>query len=400
LKRRILLGGALVLLTGIACLAILEFGLRLLRSDDRYYPYYPNSTKLSYPTEAVTPGVTGVSRFTANSLGTRGREPNGRERLRILTIGGSTTADTVLDDTEAWAAVLEHNLDEALGKPGSAWVANSGIDGLNSHHHLVHAKFLVPRLLPLDYVIVHAGANDLGLWMHHEDFDPHYLEDPDNWNGRIGESFRWSWHTPKHWPLYKRTELWKTLSWLKDRVESARKADADEIVQDAQLAWLEERRRKRKERESRLLPQGKMAKLPEALDSYEGMLDRIVLALRDHGVEPVLMQQVAQSIFRNQEERDRLWMGEIDGGDAYVSEDQYPAILAEYNRRMAEVAASRGVLLVELPERIEQDASLFYDGLHFNERGARAVARVLADSLIAAGALKRAREGTDTASSR
>ena len=112
-----------------------------------------------------------------------------------------------------------------------------------------------------------------------------------------------------------------------------------------------------------------------------------MLELRKNGVEPILVQQVKQSIFRNQEERDRLWMGALEGGESYVSEDQSPLILAEYNRRMADVARSHGVLLIELPKLLDQGSSLFYDGLHFNEEGARAAARAIADAMIEEGLL-------------
>ena len=362
-------------------LALLEVGLRVFLGADEFYPYYPNSVKLVYPSPEITPGVSGVTRFSTNSFGTRGREPNGEEQWRILAIGGSTTADTLLDDTEAWPARLEHYLNAELGGGEKVWVANSGIDGRNSHHHLMHAIYFLPQLPPMDYVIVYAGGNDMGHWFHHREFDPDFLDDPDHWNQRIGEAFRWSQYTPPDFPIYKRTAIWKTLSRIKDRFQTASAKETEDtraIVQDAQLRWLEKERKRRKERARNLLPKAKLDTLPIALESYGEVLTRIADEIRARGVEPIFITQVVQSIFRNDEERDRLWMGELYGGEAYVSEDQVPEIMSQFNSRMMQVAREKNVIALDLPPRMDSDGDNFYDGMHFNERGADAAAAAIA----------------------
>jgi len=395
--RKISLGLVALLLSALLAFVILEMGLRAFFGTEYYFPYYPNSARYFYPSEEITPGVTGVSTFSTNSYGTRGREPSGNEQLRILTIGGSTTSDTVLDDTEAWPARLEKHLDAKLGNQELVWVANSGIDGLNSHHHLMHAIYLLPRLPPIDYVIVHAGANDMGLWFHHREFDPDYLDDPENWTDRIGEAFRWSAHTPPDWPFYKRTAVWKTLSRVKDRLLTARAKRTENtrvIVQDAQLRWLEEQRQRRKEHAEQLLPKAKLATLPVALQSYGEVLSRIVDEVRANGSEPIFVTQVVQQVFRNRAERERLWMGAIDGGEAYVSEEEVPELMSRFNRQMVEVAANKGAFVLDLPTRLDSDGDLFYDGQHFNEAGADAAAEEIASFFDEQGLLDRVRDGS------
>jgi lysophospholipase L1-like esterase len=387
-----------LMLSGLLGLVLLEVGLRVARPE-QFHPYYPNSAHHVYPSEEITPGVSGVSRFSTNSFGTRGREPSGRERLRILTIGGSTTADSLLDDSEAWPAVLEAKLNSEAASDDLVWVANSGVDGLNSHHHLMHATYLLPRLPQMDYVVVYAGMNDMGLWLHHREFDPDYLEDPDHWHNRIGEAFRSSAYTPDDWPVYKRTATWKALSRLKDRFLSARSREETQghrvIVQDAQLEWLKEERKRRSERVRSLLPKGKMETLPLALQSYREILQRIAAEIRANGAEPIFITQAVQSVFRNEAERARLWMGELGDGEGYVSEDHYPGILDRFNQQMRDVAASDGILLIDLPHRIECDGSLFYDGMHFNEHGARVAATAIAEAIVEAGLLARAEAAAD-----
>lgn len=371
---------ALLVSTALALL-LLEIGLRAFYGSDYFYPYFPGSVRHFYPSEEITPGVSGVSRFSTSSFGTRGREPSGDESLTILTIGGSTTADTVLDDSEAWPARLEARLNEAVGS-GRVWVANAGVDGLNSQHHLMHAIYLLPRLPPIDYVIVYAGSNDLGLWFNHRELAPDYLDIPDNWNARIAEAFRWSQYTPPDWPVYKRTALWKAASRAKDRFLTARALEAEDrhvIVQDAQLRWLEEERARRQEAATELLPRAKLETLPLALAGYGETLGRIADEIRANGSEPIFMTQAVQAVFENDAERGRVWMGALHGGEAYVSEDQIPELLGSFNARMFEVASEKGVAVLDLPARLAPDGALFYDGMHFNEAGADAAAAAIAE---------------------
>jgi lysophospholipase L1-like esterase len=71
-------------------------------------------------------------------------------------------------------------------------------------------------------------------------------------------------------------------------------------------------------------------------------------------------------------------MGALSEGQGYVSEEQYPAILDQFNRRMKKAAGEEHVLLVDLAQDLEKGARPFYDGMHFNEWGAAEVARILA----------------------
>ena len=86
-------------------------------------------------------------------------------------------------------------LNADAGDAGFAWVINRGMDGKNAHHYLMHARYLLPRIPDLDYAIYYAGLNDVGQWLYRESFDPDYLDDPENWERRVSESFRISDYT-------------------------------------------------------------------------------------------------------------------------------------------------------------------------------------------------------------
>ena len=148
----------------------------------------------------------------------------------------------------------------------------------------------------------------------------------------------------------------------------------------------------RRERVAALLPEAKLSTLPTALDAYGRTLARIVEAVRSHGAEPVFMTQVLQRSFASDAERERLWMGAVNGGESYVAAEQYPVFLELFNDRMREVARARGVALLDLGAAREWTGDLFYDGMHFNEAGARAVARIVADFFVQNGMLRRRRD--------
>ena len=386
--RRLLLCTTAIAIVMSVCFLLSELLVRAVMGSDYFYPYFPNSKSYNYPSEAITPGVSGVSQFTTNSFGARGGELSTKAKIRILTIGGSTTACTILDDSETWPAVLEHLLDQRMGSSGLAWVANSGIDGLLSHHHLMHAKYYLPRLPRIDYVIIYAGANDMGFWFHHKEYDPDYLNR--NWSSRVGESFRWSDFTPDGSPFFKRLALWKLASRLKDMYISRRTIGSGNrgYVQDAQLTWLEQARKERNKRVASLLPEGKLTKLPLALDGYEMVLRRIAQEVRKNGSEPIFMTQAVQSLFVTENEKSRLWMGILDNGEGYVSEEQYPAILHQYNLRMKKIAREENAFVVDLAAILDPSSSLFYDGMHFNERGAAETGKIVADFFLEKGLIR------------
>jgi lysophospholipase L1-like esterase len=383
--RALAFGVPLALVSVLLTAAAAEIGLRLTRDPDRVYPYHRNWVTWFYPSEAITPGVSGPSRFSTNSYGTRGPEL-GDQRIRILTIGGSTTACTVLDDSETWPAILMQLLNEKAGDPDFVWVTNSGVAGQNSDHHLMHTKYLLPELPQLDYVIVYAGLNDVGKWLYQSDFDPHYLEKQENWNHRMGEAFRESSYTPADWPVYKRLELWKRASILKAAVKSwlARHQDNDRkgIVQDAELQWMREEQERHRQHRTEFVHRAKLDTLPLALDAYESNLVRMIGYIRAAGAEPIYVGQAARNPAEmSDEERDHVWMGAMDGGRAYVEGNQFLEFVALHNERMREVAERYGVLYIDLQALLADAGPVFYDGHHFDERGARIAAERLSDVL-------------------
>lgn len=366
------------------CVAIVGFEvvLRVTRDSGRFYPYYPNAVKVMYPDEEITPGVSGASYFSTNRFGCRGPDPAG-EKHRLLVVGGSTAACTPLDDTEAWPHLVMQRVNSHFGD-ARLWVTNSGIDGKTSRHHVMHARHLVPKIPDLDHVLVYCGLNDLGHWLLSADFDPNYLDKQENVEHITGSAFRFSNYTPSDSPWYKHLELWKRVAVLKANIRTKRlsaQRDSGVIVQDDRMEWLKSARERRRLSMRTKLSEAKLATLPSALDEYARNLVTIADTVRGHGSEPIFMAQATSYTGLSPEEQERLWMGAVSGGDAFLEADELAAFVVKYNERMRKVAEEKGVLFVDLPASLTGE-NLFYDGCHLNEAGAAAVADVVADVLV------------------
>ena len=190
--------------------------------------------------------------------------------------------------------------------------------------------------------------------------------------------FRVTQFTPEYAPVYKRLELWKTASIAKAAVLSyLRRRSHAVITQDAELRWLEQKRKERSERITQFVHRAKMESLPLALASYKENLTVFVTLVRAAGAEPIFISQAIQRRFRTDEERKRLWMGAMEGGKAYVKQEQLAAFVDQFNGQMRNVAIEEEVAFFDLPDEVNDDWRLYYDGVHFNELGARVFAREL-----------------------
>ncbi len=366
------------------CVPLLEVALRVAAPPMRFYVYHPSNVRVFQPSEVSTPGVSGLSRFTTNSLGLRGPEL-GDERHRLLVMGGSTAACTALDDGEAWPEVMRERVNALTHDPRFLWVANAGVDGKASRHHLMQATYLLPELPKLDHVLVYAGLNDVGHWLYNSSIDPDELERPRFWDDTVAETFRLSRYSASDAKWFRKLELYRYVSLARAAITTRLGDDFrrhDVLVQDDQMAWMENAQAVRSGGQISLVATPKMETLPLALGMYRRTLERTVAQIRKNGAQPILMTQAIQWQNLDEDEKKRLWMGAMDGGKAYASEAQMEELVATFNREMVAVAAAEGVPLIDLPRLLDGERKLFFDGCHFNERGARRVGEVVAQHMV------------------
>jgi lysophospholipase L1-like esterase len=382
--RLLIARAALVLVSTLLAIGLVELALRLTREPGRFYPFYPNNVKVIYPAPEIVRGVSGPAYFSTNSLGCRGPEM-GDEKHRLLVMGGSTAACIVLDDTEHWPQLIMDNVNAHFGDKKYLWVTNAGMDGRNSRHHLMYAKYLVPKVPNLDHVLVYCGFNDMNMWLFKPDFDPNFLERRENVEKTMADCFLLSNYTPEDYPWFKHLEIWKRASVLKAAYKSRRMAqrrDEQVIVEDERLQWMKEARERRHKRNITTVDSKKMATFQSSLDAYAKNLTEIIQYVRKAGSEPIFMAQVMEFDEMTEEERKEWWLGAMDGGETYAELSQLQEFVRKYNQRMEEVAKANDVLFIPLPKLVEDKGDIFYDGIHFHEKGSREVAEVVSDFLI------------------
>jgi hypothetical protein len=99
--------------------------------------------------------------YTCDEYGLRGHCSKGNNLAEIISLGGSTTDQRYLSDSQTWQYLLQHRLS---GQYQDICIANAGIDGHSSYGHIkaIEKWFpLVPEFKPKFYIL-YVGINDAG----------------------------------------------------------------------------------------------------------------------------------------------------------------------------------------------------------------------------------------------
>ncbi|HYH16680.1 MAG TPA: hypothetical protein VD794_15725, partial [Flavisolibacter sp.] len=97
--------------------------------------------------DGLYPDSTGIIHYTRDKYGFRGPSIyNTPEKIDILTIGGSTTDQRMLDDSKTWQVVLENNF-KRMGQ--HYLIANAGIDGQSTSGHIKNFELWFPQVKSL-----------------------------------------------------------------------------------------------------------------------------------------------------------------------------------------------------------------------------------------------------------
>ena len=238
----------------------------------------PHYSVIFEPTPNITPGISGRTRFFINSKGIRGDEFSSEPQSHILAVGGSTTECFFLDQSEAWPALLQEKL-KAHGY--NVWVGNVGASGIDTRHHLLQVKYLLPQYPFIDTLLLMTGVNDLLLRLWE---DGSYRPTPYFETRLLREAFYIVPLTKKTTdPSFKRTGWWQALRSVKwlilPRTMNVQKK-AHEVLVD-----------RRKKRES---ASGFRKELPDmtlALQEYRSNLNEIVDLAHQHSVRLILITQ-------------------------------------------------------------------------------------------------------------
>jgi hypothetical protein len=313
----------------------------------------------------VMPGIEGVQHVTTDAKGFRTTLPvDYRQKpagaYRVFAVGASTTEQIYLDDRKTWTHLLQQDLAAALGT--RVEVVNTGVSGLRSPHHLATLTHIAPY--QPDLVLILMGAND--------------------WNHQILEAMDGSRHGPGRW--------WRAMNYpdtalvfASRQIRAAlRRADsppaaepADRKVEEFDGSYYS-RQNDSLSRPQRTFP-GEIKASPE----YAAAIRQLVAAcgrlkLRclfltqptayDPAIEPALKR--------------RLWM--TPPGVNFTLPLAEMALFARaYNQNLQDTVRSQGGEACDIAPALAPTTQYFYDDCHYNENGARAMARAIRACIVA-----------------
>jgi lysophospholipase L1-like esterase len=334
---------------------------------------------------AVMPGVSGLKTVTVNAIGFRGSlPPQGHITYKIVAIGGSTTIDTSLDDSETWPQLLENGMN-ASQSTISVWVGNAGINGANTVNHLVLTQWL-PGVVQSNMWIFLTGVNDLQASLAFEGAPTQaFLEKAAGFQGDLprGELFR----VQNRYPRFERLKLFVL---MQQAIANGSQLFHHPRVFDTE--FLVDFRNVRAK--SAVVP---LPDLSTGLKEYRSRLISLASRCRDINERCLFLTQ--PSIWRNDlslADQRLLWygsVGRIDNSDyftvqnaaatkGFVSAGDLARAMSAYNRTLLDVCQQFALECFDLASHIPQNTSVFYDDVHFNENGARVVAQVLQQYLL------------------
>ena len=383
LDRRWTIRLSLVLTSTAVALVTSEICLRLT-APVGFYVWPPNHRAAFNPAPGVMSGVTGVSRFIISADGIRGRRLTTSDGHRILVVGGSTSECLYLDQREAWPAIVETSLQEALGR-SDIWVGNVGKSGHSTRDHRLQVARLLDQLPRIDTVIMLVGINDLILRLRRDlDYRPLAEESPEYHRRLERHAFsvrRTSRLAP---PGSARTALGLLLHNASIRAGLAEPSWADDVQDSVGSGYVRSRRLRQRALAIRAAPPD----LATALIEYAENLRFIIADAERRDTDVVFMTQ--PSLYGPDLPptlRELLLFGRVgverhSAGNEYYSVDALATALGRYNETLLAVCATARIDCIDLDAKLPKDTTVFYDDVHFNEAGARQVAMTVVAHLL------------------
>jgi hypothetical protein len=362
-------------------------GISRLLIPNLYFVWPPNFSMTFDATENIPNGVTFPSQLTINAAGMRGDLPSDDQGYRILAVGGSTTICVYLDDSQAWPLLLQHDLNQSLGRD-EVWVGNVGRPGHRSDHHVLQVEKLLDQYPDIDMVVSLVGINDLltslpandkgpvrapvqterqmlvmsfSLFPGWDDNTPWYQR---NLFGRINRLSTWRPlpGTEKLQPMDEKGEFVATLRRYRQRAGSLRHEPPD---------------------------------LREQRSVYATNLNRMADITQSRNVRLLLVTQpTLWSGELTAAERKLLWAGgppffRLRDGASYFSAESLASAMQSFNDTLLKVCGDRNLECFDAATRMERTTDNFYDDAHFTERGSATLAGLVSDYLLTRPPLKR-----------
>jgi hypothetical protein len=363
---------AIVLLAALAEIA----SRTAIRRFGRYRVWMPGLRREIEVHPGIHPALPRRVWFEVNRDGERGSEvPRGPGVYRVLVAGSSTVECNLLDQEQAWPAVLERRLNEPdrlrglgarhvhVGNVGKSFVDASTL------------AWMFPRLLPqyprLDLVVVMVGGLEATKWFVTGSTAAAPADIQASW------CFDWSPDTPHRWQFRQLASrslaAWLWQRWMRS-VE--RQADAGGWIITARAM----RAGAREIRDT----------IPDPtpmLDAFERDLrcaiDRAVRhARRVLVVRPMWFRR---AVVRDDEDA-RFWHGgagwvQSQRVSVFYSHESWCRLMEQLDQRVIRAASAAGVEHVDPLAAIEPDFEHLYDHAHLTPAGAARLAEFVARAI-------------------
>ena len=389
---RSMIAPLVTLYTAYAMLLVVEIALRLfvpppnIPGDLFFWAVTPPGKHVFTVDPTDYPGVSGTKTLTINPLGLRGPMPPKRSAAyRILAVGASTTACTLLDDSEEWPHLLMERLNARQnGHP--VWIGNAGIDGMTTIQHLMLMQWL-PGVVETDMAIFLIGGTDFTTSLSYEGAPTEaILEKAFGFQRDLPPGTRWRSRNPLYTRLRITLLIRDAMRNLKGKFGRARGGDASNSKQQVAPAaprMMNSIATKERRAAAAVVPP---PDLTTALDEYRGRIVALAGQCRNIGMRCLFVTHPA--LWRGDlslADRRLLWFGWVGPWEhpkGYVSPADLARAMDAYNRTLLDVCREKSLECYDLAREIPKDTSAFYDDVHFNEAGARMVAQHLAQYLL------------------
>ncbi len=287
------------------------------------------------------------ARYVRDEQGLRG-DYEDLSRIDILTIGGSTTNQLLIDENETWPARLEEYF-RTDGYPVE--VVNAGVDGQSTIGHLKNFELWFPKIpgLAPRFVLAYVGINETAYVR--DDPEPRF------WDLMVQEKRTIRRYLKNNSALYR---LYRT---IKGAIRAREAMLVHSTPHPGPLEWrLPSEQPGVRATERRYAP---------SLDNYAARLHVLIQRIRKLGAEAIIVTQ-HMGDYRI---RDGKVFGRVmDGGTVDVG--NY-AMLMAHNRRSMTVCEEMGAICVDVSRDLIFKDGDHYDFVHTSPQGSAKVARFI-----------------------
>jgi len=357
----------LVVFGGCLGLLLLEMLLRLFLPSNIFMVMTPNmSFSYEFPYKRL-PGMQKSVLIESNEMGYKGKNPITLKGFGILAIGGSTTASNSVNFEDSWPNLLKTKINSEIQEQ-KTYIINVGKSGLNSGHHVLQMKYLIPQIKDVDMVLMLLGINDFNRRLM---LGENYFTTKNDETIMKRAFSLYPRQLNQVW--YEKTELWMRLRQMKsiwNRSELRASKDYDSMIQQFRIDY-------RNTKKTDTLPD-----LTKALQDYKYNLLEMADIARENHVKLVWITQPT------------LWgkdlVGDLEvyGATHFRTEEGYAYSISSlengvnrFNQVLQDVAQQEGIEVIDLASVLPKDTTVFYDYCHYNRNGMKEIVTILYDSL-------------------